>query len=349
MQQVIPPRARHTWRVEAFMFLLNPLAGRRLMALAVLALAAGSRTVWAQDLDAPDEHLDVPAGGAVEKMAPGWANADQFDQWVFNRQGGAASARSRLETMLALHIDELNRACGLSPAQVRKLQLAGRGDVKRFFDRVEEAKRRFLVSPNNPNNNIWNEINPLQTAINVGLFGEDSIFAKTIKTTLSAEQSARYADIQRQRTLLRYRTTIDWWVVQVDKALGLSDQQRRQLAALLVSEGRPPRRFGQGDFWYIMLQAARLPEAKLKSILDDVQWRLIRNQLNQARAMEQWLRQSGVLPDDSSGPERAKAARAVRPASVRVPVGPGPGADRKQQRLVAPQRRQPQVKHHAQG
>jgi hypothetical protein len=286
-----------------------------------LALAMSQRAARAQNQD-DFEDVEVEPGAVVMPMnfanvnnAP---NAEQFDQWVFNRAGGAGATRNRQNTVLALHIDELSRTCGISEAQMKKLQLAGHGDIKRFFDRVDEAKRRYLATRNGQNNNVWAEINPLQAELNVGLFGDDSIFAKTIKTTLNEEQSARYAEAQQLRRLSRYRTTVAWWVIQVDKSLGLGNDQRRRLAALLEQEGRPPRRFGQGDYWYMMLQAALIPEAKLKPIFDAVQWRLLGNQLNQARGMEQWLRQNGMMPDDRT--HAAGKAVAALPAAVLVPA-----------------------------
>ena len=42
----------------------------------------------------------------------------------------------------------------------------------------------------------------------------------------------------------------------------------RRFVGLLVNDARPPRKSGQRDYWYLMLQAARLPEAKLKPIFD---------------------------------------------------------------------------------
>ena len=50
--------------------------------------------------------------------------------------GGTDAARFRLETILAARVDKIARQCGLTEVQKKKLLLAGRGDIKRFFDRV---------------------------------------------------------------------------------------------------------------------------------------------------------------------------------------------------------------------
>ena len=68
---------------------------------------------------------------------------EQVDQWVFNRWGGAAATRDRLEADLALRIDDLDRACAVTAVQMKKLKLAGMGDIKRYYDRVDELKQKF--------------------------------------------------------------------------------------------------------------------------------------------------------------------------------------------------------------
>ena len=135
-----------------------------------------------------------------------------------------------------LRIDDLERTCGITEAQKNKLRLAGRGDIKRFFDKVEALKRKFQQGQNDPNANIWQEIQPLQVELNAGLFGDDSIYAKTIRRTLSPEQAARFESLSRERTTSRFRATVEWFVAHLDKGLGLTDSQRQRFVELLVNE-----------------------------------------------------------------------------------------------------------------
>lgn len=88
-------------------------------------------------------------GDKVEEAAPqnGVRVAQEIgpeviDQWLFP-QGNEKSARDFLETQLALRTEELQRLFQLSEAQVRKLQLAGRTEIKRLFDRIQEFRRKF--------------------------------------------------------------------------------------------------------------------------------------------------------------------------------------------------------------
>jgi len=228
---------------------------------------------------------------------------ENFDQWVFQNQGNAQNGRKRIEQMLTLRTEEIDRVCGLSEGQKKKLQLAGRGDIKRFFDRVEDARKIFQAVKHDQNKfqEIWQHIQPLQTELSAGLFGESSIFRKTVRTTLSAEQAASYDKIQQERRASLYRAKIELAVAMLDNGLPLHDEQRRKLVELLVADTKPPKRFGQYDYYVVLIQMAKLPEGKVKPLFDAAQWRAVQQQLNNTRGMEQWLKQNGVMGDDAEG------------------------------------------------
>ncbi len=50
--------------------------------------------------------------------------------------------------------------------------------------------------------------------------------------------------------------------------MGLTERDRQRFLAVLMNDARPPKTFGQWDYWYLMLQTAKLPEAELKAIFD---------------------------------------------------------------------------------
>ena len=104
---------------------------------------------------------------------------------------------------LSLRIDDIDRVCALTELQKKKLQLAGMGDLKRYFDRIDDLKRKYTTSAGGPqgnNNNMWLEMQPLQLELNKGLFGDASLLAKTIKSTLGADQVSLYDELLRRRT-----------------------------------------------------------------------------------------------------------------------------------------------------
>ena len=83
-----------------------------------------------------------PNGMVIVKQGQAWTE-EQIEGWVFG--DNASEARRRLESQLAMQIAGIDRACSLTNVQKKKLQLAGRGDIKRCFDHVDEFKRKVQL------------------------------------------------------------------------------------------------------------------------------------------------------------------------------------------------------------
>jgi hypothetical protein len=251
--------------------------------------------------------------------------------WLFGGGRNADAARTRLESLLALEIDRLDKQCtttdaqeqkvALSEAQKKKLRLAGQGDIKRFFDKVAEKKRKFDLLKNDQQRigEIFQEIQPLQNTFNAGIFGDGSFYSKTVKNTLNQDQAERYAKVLRDRDLFRYRARVDLVVSMLDNSVGFSAAQRKEFVKLLLEETKPPKHFGQYDTQVVLLQAARLPEGKIKPIFDEAQWRILNRQLTQAKGMEVFLKRNGFLDDDKADPNKATGpqGRIIGPPTVR--------------------------------
>jgi hypothetical protein len=319
------PAWREAWSERRVMIPFNRAICRLLFLLSLYCATASGTVAIGQDDEVIDDVIVPPRAPVaidVRAVQPMQFNPAQIDQWVFNRSGGAEGAKVRLDANLALRIDDLDRSCALTELQKKKLTLAGLGDIKRYYDRVEDLKRRYSSGGNQPNmNNIWQEMQPLQVELTNGLFGDQSLFAKTVKNTLRADQVQRHDDLTRRRLAARRRTSIDLFVIQIDKALGLSEAQRGRLTELLVSETPPPAKYGQADYWYLMYQMTRLPEAKITGILDEPQWRLLSRQFMQARGMEPWLKSNGILAQSgqSSSPAPGAPALGVRMRTIVAP------------------------------
>lgn len=274
--------------------------------IALSAILMSSATAFA----APDEDDDdAPKAGAQANQ--GFMIAEEnFDQWVFQGSRNAAAGRERINSNLKLKLDELNRVCGLTDAQKKKLTLAARGDMKRFFDDVEIVRQKFLKVRNDQNafNNLWQEIGPLQQQQAKGLFGDTSLFSKMIRKTLTDEQQAKYQVVLEERRRFRYRAAIE---VTLHNTLGntvaLRHHQHEALLKLMIDETPPPHIFGQYDQHAVMYEMSRLPTGKLKPLLDERQWKLLQQQFNQSRGMEATLIQQGII--DQPKPEILKSVR----------------------------------------
>jgi hypothetical protein len=124
------------------------------------------------------------------------------------------------------------------------------------------------------------------------LFGDGSLFAKTLTTILTPEQRARAADTERLAT---YRTRVNWVLFPLSRELGLSREQHRRLLDVIAKETRPLQKYGELDEDAILLQASRLPDAQLKPICDDAQWRRLQARFDRSRRMEDLLVEKGYL------------------------------------------------------
>lgn len=82
--------------------------------------------------------------------------------------------------------------CRLTDAQKRKLRLAGGGDIKRFFDRVETVRPKADPAPDDVQRCGHLFLDRMDTARppRAGLFEQGSLFSKTLKTALTAGQAA---------------------------------------------------------------------------------------------------------------------------------------------------------------
>lgn len=290
----------------------------------LLAIVAGGTSARAQDDDDDDEAAPAPA--AVNAF---FMNDAQFDQWVFGNMGvaNAAAARVKLESLLTLHVEDLVRTCALSSAQKKKLLLAGRGDMKRFFDRIEDVRKKFSKNRNDQNQlgQIWQEIQPLRNAFTSGFFdGADSIFVKAINATLAPAQAVRHEEEVRQRLLYRYWARVDLAMELLNNEVGFTDDQRRQLVKLLHEETTPPRRMGEQDYHVVLYQLSTIPEGKVKPVFEDFQWPSLERQLAQGRGMGLFLKQNGFVEGDRTAkpatrkPDGARTGAAPRPVPERV-------------------------------
>jgi hypothetical protein len=132
------------------------------------------------------ENAPLP-GGQIEA-----ADATVY-RWVFGAGSNASSARTELDTLVLQKIAIVDRVCGLTDTQIKKLELAGRGDVTRLIDRIEEIGMRFQVVKDELDKvgALFLEARPLKRGLRPG-FSDASLFAKSVKTTLTAEQFAKY-------------------------------------------------------------------------------------------------------------------------------------------------------------
>lgn len=276
---------------------------------------------------------DEAAAAAVQPAQPAFIlNDNQFDQWVFGSSPGAGGGRNRLDALLSLQVEDAARVCRLTEVQKKKLRLAGSGDIKRFFEKVDEKRKKFekVKTDQNKIGEIYQELSPLRSLIQSGLFDEGSFFSKTLRTILTDDEVEAYEERLQRRNSFRYRAKIELVVAQLDQSVGFRSEQRKKLIDLILTETDAPERYGQYDYYLVLYQAARIPADKLRPLFDDRQWALLQRLLNQGRGMDQFLRAQGLLPEKekrlrpaglAKGTRRADQNAGALPANVFAPAG----------------------------
>jgi hypothetical protein len=266
---------------------------RAVLALTVLAFADIASFARAQD------DVEVEDAPAVEPQQQFVVADENFDQWVFGGRGNAASIRKRFDSQLTVQVEELERMCGLSETQKKKLQLAGRGDVKRLFDQVDELRKKFQLVKNDQNkfNEFWQDVQPFQVVFSQGAFGAGSFFSKTLKNTLTSEQVARFQAADRERRMFQYRSAVEAVIDMLDQVVSFRAEQRQKIVNLLVERKKLPRVFGQYNYYLVLYQVSQLPEANLKEFLDEPQIKALNKVFNQVRGYQSFLQSSGYLPE----------------------------------------------------
>jgi hypothetical protein len=116
---------------------------------------------------------------------------ENFERRVFGDREPKRERWNHLEDLLFSKIQAADQKHKLTDPQRAKLQLAGRGDIKRFFDRVEDGRAEFELNRVGFKNGIaaLQRLKPLADGYYQGPFGYGSLFAKTLRR-INHEQNA---------------------------------------------------------------------------------------------------------------------------------------------------------------
>ncbi len=162
-----------------------------------------SKTIALQpdDLDVADAEMPRPPVQVRLSIV-------NFDEAVFGPASGTTSdpavKRQLLTALLARKVSDVERLRELTAVQRKKLELAGRGDLYRLFEQIEDLRSRCqAVGQQDQEQNamtlllewgksVSREIQPLKAALAAGPFGERSLFAKTLTGMISPAELAEY-------------------------------------------------------------------------------------------------------------------------------------------------------------
>lgn len=242
-----------------------------------------------------------PSRGEAQVFVEGelQIDVDQFDSWVFNQYGNASSARESLEARIGIKIRRLEQSLTLREDQKKRLQLAGQGDINRFFNRVAQARSEFrqLVVDRNNLNDAYQLAAPLQQELTTGLFEDGSLFAKVLRGTLEPEQRERLEKHEQERRQRQLENHAKSFVGQLETQIPLTAVQRERLVALTVERAGNANPDSPYFVYVLNYHLSQLPEEEMEGVLDAGQLRVFRKVQAQHAGMAPFLRQQGLLDE----------------------------------------------------
>lgn len=142
-----------------------------------------------------EDFVDELLGDVAPSIPAAQVVSDYFDYSIFGSLGSREDFVRRLEKILQSKVEGIDRGCKLTDSQRLRLLLAGRGDMKRLFDRIDDSRRQFVGMEidrvvrlrGNPMQVSAQELQPL---VRKGPFDDNSLFVKIMQRTLTAEQVA---------------------------------------------------------------------------------------------------------------------------------------------------------------
>jgi hypothetical protein len=298
-----------------------------------IALAALSPQACAQQPPNRDDDADVKLPpvtvdrGAEAARSREWAAYQaQVDRWKTVRFGESSVLGGDLASKLAARIAEVEQSCALRDVERTKLELAGRGDIKRFLDRLEEIGREAgnqAIDPDLAQHRVTLELNTLDAWLAAGIFSKGSLYDKTLRGILpDGPDRALYEETLKRKNMARYRQAVREWSRTLQRGLKLSNRQCREISDLILAETVPPERFGQSDFAMVYYQLSSFPEDKLKPMLTDSQWKEVKQGIASWSHAKAFLNREGFeFARDALRPPTAQAPPS-EPLPTSKPLAP---------------------------
>ena len=238
---------------------------------------------------------------------------------------------ARARAVAEQRLERIAAACELTDRQRLQLRLAVESDIRRFAAAIDGMRAKYAGVQVNLNDQEgqkkWHQfqqdVEQCRRLLR-GLFEGDSLFARSLPTTLDATQLAEIETETRERRAFRWRAMVSATLVRLDDMLGLSQAQHDVVERALLAR-QPALRVGTlapeqdnthlpQNLVYLVLSGSD-PEP-LRAAVSERQWRSLALLMNQGKSMRSWIEQQGILdapPPDAAAPKRG-SGRIARPA-----------------------------------
>jgi hypothetical protein len=232
----------------------------------------------------------------------------QMNGMFFRVEGNAEKSRQQCLDRLLLQVSAVDEICGLTADQRRKCEAAAKLDVARAMDEIEAVRQRYsgrTVDLQNPAGQAeWQRFHQDAQAVQAKLQdagGETSLLRKVIAGILDDEQRSDWRRESDLRAQYQWRGVVDAGMVQLDAALGLTSEQHEAILGLLMEK---PLRINQAKIWMhgnhfppfvCRYGLAQLDQEKLKALVNERQWKMLGQFIEQGKGMAQHLKQQKMI------------------------------------------------------
>jgi hypothetical protein len=242
---------------------------------------------------------------------------------------------ARARAVAAQRLERIAAACELTDRQQLQLRLAVESDIRRFAAAIDTMRTKYAGVQVNLNDQegqkTWHQfqqdVEQCRRLLR-GLFEGDSLFARSLVTTLDAAQLAGIETETRERRAFRWRAMVSATLVRLDDMLGLTQAQHDVVERALLAR-QPALRVDalapeqdnthlHQNLVYLVLSGSD-PEP-LRAAVSERQWRSLALLMNQGKSMRSWIEQQGILdepPPAAAAPQRRMNGR--RPKAAVAP------------------------------
>ena len=245
---------------------------------------------------------------------------EEFDSWVFEAIDGSDDPLSALQEQCNLELTRISQTIELRNDQKERLQLAGQGDINRFYRRVELARKRFLALSKqdadleeanddedddpfgNANEDVFEDVyaltEPLQKELENGLFGPGSLFHKAAKNALDPEQIDLLEQRASQLMKLRIENAVRVFVAKLGWRMPLTADQRLKVTEILLRDIKSVGDAGPYTNFVVLYHFSKVPREQYEAIFNEHQMRKIALLLEEGQNLREDLEQEGLLQDE---------------------------------------------------
>lgn len=224
-----------------------------------------------------------------------------------SKEKGEGRLRAALEKRGDAWLARIDALCGLSAAQRSKLELAIAYDIRRLMEDLEPTLLKYRGVKTSVNDPKWvqcqEDMARCQQRIR-GLLGSQSLFEKSLPTTLDAAQFGRLTADSEARRQYRWRGLVAVAMVGFDDMLGLDQQQCDALEALLVAKqprmrdenvmgGNPT--VAHAERMLVPMVLSGIDGQQLQAILNERQEKALMTVVGPTKFWRQHLEGQGVL------------------------------------------------------